>query len=623
MAGILFLTQKKGGHMCGIAGYINWRGGIKKPNVIRRMTKTLAKRGPDSQGVWIDEHAALGHTRLSIIDISGGAQPMVTKSKKQTTLVITFNGELFNYRELRSELINHGHKFTTQSDTEVILRAYDQWKENCVDHFTGMFAFAIWDEARRQLFLVRDPLGVKPLYFYKTPRGVVFGSEEKALFEHPNVSAQLDLTGMAELFCMTPMTNPSGAIFCGMEQVRPGTSVTFTANQMTKRCYWKLEAIPHTDNQKQTVARLRELFEASVQSQLVSDVPLGAMLSGGVDSSAVAAFSAKLQRASGKQLPTFAIDYESDDTSYSASSLHVDRDTPWAEKTAKFIGSNHSTHCVSAKNLLAAHQNVLTAWGRPSYSPVNMSLYLLFRHIRESGVRTVLGGEGANESLGGYRWWRDPEDVENDGFPWHRTYRSAAYLLNPGIIQEINPEKYLRESYHAALAEVPHLTGENRQERRMREISWLTFTYYLNFLLHRVDRMSMAAGVEARVPFCDHNFVQYAWNIPWEMKNLRSIEKGVFRKAIEDTLPKDVIWRRKSGYPVAQMSEYQKELWTEMRQLLDSPIEPIWQIVDKFVVERVINEQEGNISDWTWLNHISYVLEMNNWCRQIRIRLAF
>lgn len=604
--------------MCGITGYTDWQGNIKNSNAIIKMTKTQDKRGPDGHGVWISQNAALGHTRLSIIDISGGAQPMVAKSKASTTLVITFNGEIFNYRELRNQLIQKGHKFATQSDTEVILHAYDQWGEDCVSHFTGMFAFGIWDEANQQLFLARDPLGVKPLYFYKMSHGVAFGSEEKALFAHPQIRPKLDKTGLAELFCMVPMTNPDSAIFCGMEQIRPGTSVILTPKRTIKKCFWKLEAIPHTDNQQQTICKLRELFDASVQSQLVADVPLGAMLSGGVDSSAVAAFSAKMQ----PQLPTFAIDYKSDGASYSASHLHVDRDTPWAEKVAEFISSNHSTHYVSVEDLLAAHKDTLAAWGRPSYSPVNVSLYLLFCHIRKSGVRTVLGGEGADESLAGYRWWRDPEDVQNNSFPWQNTYRSAAYLLKPEIQEQVDPDKYLRDSYQIALAQVPRLAGEDHHQRRMREISWLTFTYYLNFLLHRVDRMSMAAGVEARVPFCDHNFVQYAWNIPWDLKNYNEIEKGIFRKAIENTLPNDVVWRRKSGYPVAQMEEYQKALWAEARQLLNSPQEPIWQIANKNIVKKIIDEQEGNINEWTWLNHISYLLEMNAWWRQLGVALV-
>lgn len=609
--------------MCGITGFVDFQGLTDRAGSdIEEMTRTLARRGPDGSNTWVSRTVALGHTRLSIIDIAGGAQPMIATGKTNNTLVITYNGELYNYRELREQLRKKGRQFTTQSDTEVILQAYDAWGADCVKHFTGIFAFGLWDEAKQQLFLARDPLGVKPLYYYKTARGLIFGSEEKALLAHPDVTAQLDHRGLAELFCMVPMTNPDGAIFRGMGQLRPGHTAVLSAKGFTKSCYWKLEAMPHTDDEKTTVKKLRELFEASVHGQLVSDVPLGAMLSGGVDSSAVAALSAQFQTADGKPLPTFAIDYSSDEASYSASLLHVDRDTPWAEKVAKFIQSDHSTHYVSVQDLLEAQKATLDAWGRPSYSPVNVSLHLLFKHIRKSGVRVALGGEGADEAMAGYKWWRETEDVEHDGYPWHRTYREASYLLWPGLRYQVDPKTYIRDSYNAAIKEVPTLMGESKHERRMRQTSWLTYMYYLNFLLHRVDRMSMAASVEARVPFCDHNFVQYAWNIPWKLKNSGDMEKGILRKAVEDLLPKEVTWRRKSGYPVAQMAEYQRMLWAAMRSLLAHE-EPIWDIVDRRVMTKLLDEQEGNISEWTWLNHVSYVLEMNTWWKQHDIKFTY
>ncbi len=606
--------------MCGIAGFIDWQGTEGAAPIIKKMTQTLARRGPDGADTWVGSYAAFGHRRLSIIDLAGGAQPMVVLGKNGKPLTLTYNGELYNYLDVRRKLRSRGHQFVTNSDTEVILRAYDEWGIDCVHHFTGIFAFGLWDDAKRQLFMARDQLGVKPLYYYQTPRGIVFGSEEKALLTHPDVPAALDHTGLAELFCMVPMTNPDGAIFKGMGQLRPGHRMVVNQNSMRKSCYWKLEAVPHTDNEATTVQKLRELFEKSIEGQLMSDVPLGAILSGGVDSSAVAAVAAKFYRDQGKQLPTFDIDYDSANTSYAASALHVDRDAPWAKKVAEFIGTNHSTHFVAVPDLYEAQQTVLDAWGRPTYSPVNVSLHLLFKYIRSTGVRVVLGGEGADEAVAGYRWWRDPEDVDYDGYPWHRTYREASYLLRPEQRKLINPAAYIRDSYTAAVAEIPVLEGEDKHETRMRRISWLTYMYYLNFLLHRVDRMSMAAGVEARVPFCDHHFTQYAWNIPWDMKNTGGMEKGILRKAVEDLLPHDVAWRRKSGYPVAQMEEYQQAIWNSMRFLLTRD-EPLWSIVDRKAVQRIIDEEEGNIAEWTWLNHISYLLEMNTWWKQWDIKL--
>lgn len=609
--------------MCGMVGYIEWReASPKSKEIINGMVRPLTHRGPDGTGEWSDGNAAFGHTRLSIIDLHSGAQPLTIVGKKSNKLAITYNGELYNYREIREQLIARGRQFKTDSDTEVILSAYDEWGGECVTRFVGMFAFAIWDKTNHTLFMARDPLGVKPLYYYETGHGVVFGSEKKAILAHPDVPAILDQTGIAELFCMVPMVNPNSSILRGILQVRPGYTVTVTEKDIAANCYWRLEALPHKDNEAATIKKTRVLFEEAVRSQMVSDVPIGAMLSGGVDSSAVASQVAYLQINGKKKLPTYAIDYASNEASYSASALHVDRDTPWAEKVADHIESNHSTHYVSVADLLRAQDITLHAWDRPSYSPVNVSLYLLFRHIRDSGIHVVLGGEGADEAFAGYRWWRDHDDVAYDGFPWHRTYHSADYLLNDDLRRRIKPEQYIRDSYYEARKEVPILAGETKHDRRMREISWMTYTYYLNFLLQRVDHMSMAASVEARVPFCDHRLVQYCWNIPWELKNSGDIEKGIFRYAVEHLLPKDVAWRRKSGYPVAQMAEYQKALWGAARQLLRDKNAPVWQVASHKAVTKLVKEQEGNISEWTALNHISYILEMNAWLEKLHIRVC-
>jgi len=599
--------------MCGIAGYVTWAGLTGGDGaVLNRMTGRLRHRGPDGSGQWIGTHAAIGHTRLSVIDIDSGAQPMVMRGRHGAALVVSYNGELYNYRKLRAQLQALGRVFITASDTEVVLQAFDEWGLDCVRRFTGMFALAIWDQYSSTLTLARDPLGVKPLFYVHTPEHVVFGSEEKAILAHPGVEPVLDAAGLAELFCMVPMSNRDRGVLRGFRQVEPGHIVTFRRGIARPRCYWRLEALPHRDDAATTAARIRELLQESVRGQLVSDVPLGTMLSGGVDSSAVAAIAA--QDVPG--LTTYDIDYTSTETNYAASALHVDRDSPWAAKVAAHIGSIHSTRRVSTAELLAAQDYAPHVWGRPMHRSLNVSMYLLFQHVRDSGTTVVVGGEGADEAFAGYAWWRNsPVDV----FPWHETYQESTPLLRREVARDAELSDYARDSYATARNRVPRLSTDTPADRRAREVSWLTYTFYLDFLLHRVDRMSMAASVEARVPFCDQDLAQYAWNIPWDMKNHGGIEKGILRAAVGDLLPPEVAMRRKGGYPSAQTADYQRAQHDSARDVLSDHDAPVWQLVDRSVVEQILAVDNG--ADWTALNRIAYVLETNSWLTDLRVRV--
>ncbi|WP_040842000.1 asparagine synthase (glutamine-hydrolyzing) [Nocardia brevicatena] len=604
--------------MCGIAGCVSWSGRPSDSDrVIERMTAQLVHRGPDGMGVWTDPRAALGHTRLSIIDLRGGSQPMVVRNHSGDGFVITYNGELYNYRKLRSELQALGRDFVTESDTEVVLHAFAEWGTACVNRFTGMFAFAIWDQRRRRLVLARDPLGVKPLFYFRTEHSVIFGSEEKAILAHPEVAAEVDHEGIAELFCMVPMTNRDRSILRGFRQVLPGHVLTFDESGCVTSRYWQLEALPHRDDATTTTAHVRELLQESVQGQLVSDVSLGAMLSGGIDSSAVAAIAAT-GRMEGS-LATFDIDYVSAETNYSSSTLHVERDSPWAHRVSAHIGSVHSTKMVTTEDLLAAQEYTLRMWGRPTHRTANVSLYLLFRHIRDNGVRVVVGGEGADEAFAGYAWWRSGP---TGSFPWQHTFRSAAGLLRPEVVDRRGLREYAHDSYATAMAHVPTLDGENPQDRHARRVSWLTYTFYLDYLLTRVDRMSMAASVEARVPFCDRELVQYCWNIPWDMKNRGGIEKGILRDAVGDLLPVDVLRRRKSGYPMAQTGDYQRASYAAARDMIADPNAPVWEIVDPAAMADLLNRTDGNVADWTALNHVTYVLDTNAWMTMLGMRVV-
>ncbi len=396
--------------MCGVTGYVDWTlhdaSSFEHRALISAMIATLAARGPDDHGAVIDRHVALGHTRLAIIDPIGGRQPMVARRASGHQVALTYSGEVYNYLDLRRELLGRGHHFTTRSDTEVVLRAYLQWGVACVDRLRGIFAFALWDEAEQELLLVRDRMGVKPMYYAQLRSGLAFGSEIKSLLEHPELFAEVDDQGIAELFTMVPNFTPGLTPFRGIRELQPGHLLRYGRNGVSQRRYWALESRPHEHDLDQTVAHVRELLAAAVTEQLQADVPLAALNSGGLDSSAVAALAARELR---DPLATFTIDYSgANDQTHASSSFHRDRDTPHALTLAAHLRTRHTTHEVSTQDLLDVHRRGVRAMDLPSLASINASLLLLFQRIKSEGYPVVLSGETADELFGGYAMHQSP-----------------------------------------------------------------------------------------------------------------------------------------------------------------------------------------------------------------------
>lgn len=563
--------------VCGISGWVDFDRDLGQARgVAQAMTDTMACRGPDDEGLWLAPHAALGHRRLAVIDIEGGRQPMVAEEDGRPLAVLTYSGEVYNFRELRAELAARGHRFRTRSDTEVVLRAYLEWGDDLAARLNGMFAFAIWDTRRAELLLVRDRMGVKPLYYRPTPAGVLFGSEPKAILANPLAQPPVvDADGLRELLAL--VKTPEHGIYRGMYEVRPGQLVRVSRQGLSRRRYWRLESREHTDDLDTTVRTVRGLLDDIVGRQLISDVPLCSLLSGGLDSSAVTALAAKALRERGAgRIRSFAVDFAGYSDNFEPDEMRGTPDAPYVHDVVRHIGPDHTDIVLDSADLMdpAARAAVLRARDLPiGVGDMDVSLYLLFHAIR--GHSTVaLSGESADEVFGGYRWFHDPEAVGADTFPWLATPGIARYgglgaLLDESLLRKLDLPGYRAESYRQALAEVPRLPGESGLERRMREIGYLHLTRFVQILLDRKDRMSMAVGLEVRVPFCDHRLVEYVFNTPWAMKTFDGYEKSLLRAASADVLPRSVLERRKSPYPSTQDPSYERALRVETARLLD------------------------------------------------------
>ncbi|MEU4213359.1 asparagine synthase (glutamine-hydrolyzing) [Streptomyces sp. NPDC026206] len=611
--------------MCGITGWVDFtRDLTDRSPVIEAMTATLARRGPDAGGIWLDTHVALGHRRLAVIDLEHGTQPMRTPEHGPGDLpraVISYGGEIYNFRELRAELAVLGHRFTTRSDTEVALRAYLQWGTGFVHRLNGMYSIAIWDTARDELLLVRDRLGVKPLFYYPTADGVLFGSEPKAILANPLAEAVAGAEELCDalLFLRTPGRVP----FRGMRELKPGHLLRVGREGIREERYWALESRPHTDDLPTTVATIRELLDDIVPRQMVADVPLVSLLSGGLDSSTVTALAAKARAADGGSLSTFSVDFTGHTENFRADAVRPTPDGPYALEVARHVGSDHHPVVLDRAGLLdpAVRRSVLGAWDLPfNFADLDVSLYLLFAAVREHAT-VALSGEGADEVFGGYLWFSDPAARSAETFPWlklgaHRGLDPRS-LFHPWFVDGIDLGEYEADLYRTALAEVPHLDGgdgESAEDRRTRELSHLTLTRWLPILLDKKDRMGMANGLEGRVPFCDHRLVEYVFNIPWAMKTFSGQEKALLRAAAADLLPESVLRRTKAAYPSIQDPAYDRALIDGLSTAAGDPGAPLSPFLDGDAVrrltaktsagslsefERILVESTVRLDDWT------------------------
>jgi asparagine synthase (glutamine-hydrolysing) len=326
--------------MCGVVGWVDFERSLAGERAsLLAMTATMALRGPDAEGVWLAEHVGLGHRRLAVIDLVGGAQPMIADRDGTAAAAITYSGEVYNYRELRAELAGLGQHFRTQSDTEVVLRAYLQWGDAFVERLNGMFAFGLWDIARERLLLVRDRMGVKPLYYYGTPAGIIFGSEPKAVLAHRTVPTEVDADGLRT--AMTHVKTPGLSIYRGMQELRPGHLMVVDRGGRHERAYWRLPTREHTDDLDTTVGTVRELLRDIMTRQMIADVPVGTLLSGGLDSSLVTALAAAAPSERGGPVRSFAVDFVGQTENFLPDAMRETPDAPFARATAAHVGTEH------------------------------------------------------------------------------------------------------------------------------------------------------------------------------------------------------------------------------------------------------------------------------------------
>lgn len=611
--------------MCGITGIISFKKSLNnQENILKSMTNTLINRGPNQEGAYVTNNVMLGHRRLIVVDPEGGVQPMIRKIENKN-YVIVYNGELYNTEDLRDELIKKGFKFEGYSDTEVLLLSYINWGIDAISKFNGIFAFAIYDEEKKRVVLARDAMGVKPLFYSVKNETLIFASEIKAIFKHPYVEPIVDKDGLTELFALGPAVKPGTSVYKDIEEVKPGEYLIVSEDSIKKNMYWKLEAKEFNESKSEAIDHTRHLLIDAIKRQLVGDVPLCTFLSGGLDSSAISAIAAEEFKKKNKILTTFSIDYEDNEKFFESSLYQPTSDKYYAEVMAKYIGSDHRNVVLNHKDLVNALDESLIGRDLPGMADVDSSLYLFCKEVKKDFV-IALSGECADELFAGYPWFTNSDMINANTFPWSRFINERKEILNPSL-KNLKIEEVANEAYLDTLKQVPHLDKESKEEYRMRELFYLNLRWFMVNLLNRKDRMSMANSLEVRVPFADYKIVEYAFNIPKDIKLLDGREKGLLRKSLEGILPNEIIYRKKSPYPKTHNPIYTEMVCNIMSEILADKSSPILNIIDEKKVKDIILTK-GESYKTPWFGQlmkgpqmIAYLIQVNNWLKEYEVKL--
>lgn len=609
--------------MCGIAGEIDFKDSVELADYHEKMLLSMKRRGPDGHGIYRAQNAVLLHTRLAVIDVENGKQPM-TATRGNQSFTICYNGELYNTAQLRVELIAAGMSFKTNSDTEVVLKAYMHYGESCVQHFNGIFAFAIYESHNRRLFIARDKMGVKPFFYTLQGGRFIFASELKTVLLHPAVPHEIDEIGIGELLLIGPGRTPGCGVFKNVFELKPGECGVFNESGLHLRQYFEFVDRENTQPEQEVIERVRALVQDAIERQLVSDVPIGTFLSGGLDSSLISSIAAQYMRQRGKQLTTFSVTYKNNEKYFKKSKFQPNSDDSYIKIMADYLQSNHISVTVDTDEVVEALYRAVDARDLPGMADVDSSLLLFCKEIKNH-VTVALSGECADEIFGGYPWFRDPQVRERYGFPWAQSTAYRAEFIHPQWQSRLNAQEFVNSRYEQTLQNTPCRQGLSPLENRMRQMVYLNAKWFMQTLLDRKDRMSMYSGLEVRVPFCDYRIAEYLYSVPWQLKDYNGREKGLLRQAMQGWLPSEVLWRKKSPYPKTHNPAYFEAVKAELRQLLANPAAPIFALVDKAALEKLLHAERAE--PWygqlmTTPQTVAYMLMLNYWLEKFKVKIV-
>ncbi len=613
--------------MCGIVGFVNYKKELpNKQNIINTMTQTLSNRGPDEEGLYLNNDVALGHKRLIVIDPQGGKQPMIQRFS-QGEYVIIYNGQIYNTKELRENLIENGFTFYGHSDTEVLLKSYIHYGKDVVNYLNGIFAFAIWNTKTQELFMARDHFGVKPLFYTEFDGALIFASELKAIFKYPNFEKVIDAQGISELFGIGPSHTPGFTIYKNVYEIKPAHFAVYNKSGLHIEQYWKLESKRHLEDFDETCNHLDFLLKDAISRQLVSDMPICTFLSGGLDSSIITKFTSDyLQKEDMAPLDTYSVDYVDNDKNFVKSDFQPNSDNYYIDLMNENSYSKHHTVMLDTPELASSLKEAMCARDMPGMADVDSSLYLFCKEVKKEKTVSLMG-ECADEIFGGYPWFFREDSLNSGTFPWSIAKSERTQLLNPSISSKVNLNDYIDFRYNQSLSNVEILDTDSFDTAEKRKISYLTITWFMQTLLERADRMSMANGFEVRVPFCDYRLAQYMYNVPWEMKAYKGREKGLLRHIMKGVLPDEIVNRKKSPYPKTFNPTYLATVKGMLTEIMKDSSRPINSLLNRDFILDILNT-DGKAFTRPWFGQLmtgpqlmAYLCQVDMWLEKYKPKI--
>ena len=611
--------------MCGFCGYMQ-NDDITEKDTILAMKESIIQRGNSDNNIYINNNVALGHVRLSIIDIKNGTQPM-KKTINNNSYTIVYNGELYNTNLLRNILITRGYDFTTECDTEVLLLLYVEFKEKMLRFINGIFAFAIYDENENSIFVAKDRLGIKPLFYAVSNDKFIFSSEIKGILASKFISPTMGKEELLELFSLGPAHSPGKTYFKNIFELKAGHYALYKNNTLTINKYWDLEEKKMFDDDSEIIDNVKFLVSDSTKKQLVSDVGMSSMLSGGLDSSIVT----KIASDNIKELNTYSINYENNDKDFVANSYQLTKDSDFVKIMVKYLDTNHKTIIVDDNSLFNSLYESVIARDMPGMADIDSSMYVFCKEIAKNDEKVILSGECSDEIFGGYPWFYKEHLKKAKGFPWALSENLRQNLLKENLLNKDDILNYILSSKNHTLKDIRHISLDSF-ENEFKEINYLTIKYFMNTLIERTDRMSMRNSLEVRVPYADHRIFEYVYNVDAKLKlGLRNsnevVEKYILKQAFKNDIPTDITNRKKSPFPKTYSKTYLLLLEEKLNNILNNPSSRLNEIINVDYVKNLIethgNELKENLFGqlMTYPQTLAFLIQIDYWLTTYNVKI--
>lgn len=611
--------------MCGFCGYMQ-NDDITEKDTILAMKESIIQRGNSDNNIYINNNVALGHVRLSIIDIKNGTQPM-KKTINNNSYTIVYNGELYNTNLLRNILITRGYDFTTECDTEVLLLLYVEFKEKMLRFINGIFAFAIYDENENSIFVAKDRLGIKPLFYTVSNDKFIFSSEIKGILASKFISPTMGKEELLELFSLGPAHSPGKTYFKNIFELKAGHYALYKNNTLTINKYWDLEEKKMFDDDSEIIDNVKFLVSDSTKKQLVSDVGMSSMLSGGLDSSIVT----KIASDNIKELNTYSINYENNDKDFVANSYQLTKDSDFVKIMVKYLDTNHKTIIVDDNSLFNSLYESVIARDMPGMADIDSSMYVFCKEIAKNDEKVILSGECSDEIFGGYPWFYKEHLKKAKGFPWALSENLRQNLLKENLLNKDDILNYILSSKNHTLKDIRHISLDSF-ENEFKEINYLTIKYFMNTLIERTDRMSMRNSLEVRVPYADHRIFEYVYNVDAKLKlGLRNsnevVEKYILKQAFKNDIPTDITNRKKSPFPKTYSKTYLLLLEEKLNNILNDPSSRLNEIINIDYVKNLIethgNELKENLFGqlMTYPQTLAFLIQIDYWLTTYNVKI--